>query len=111
MNRPDYKTEGVNRTKIVRVYPFVFTGEVPSKGNRGPRWDRPVPCPVNEKLSVMGQVENFAHEFFGHAYLYAKTRSTTLSEHDYDTEPGTDSNTLLKNRIKRAQNEAASYNR
>jgi RHS repeat-associated protein len=66
---------------------------------------------INEKLSVMGQVENFAHEFFGHAYLYAKTRSTTLSEHDYDTEPGTDSNTLLKNRIKRAQNEAASYNR
>lgn len=66
---------------------------------------------INEKLSVIGQVENFAHEFFGHAYLYAKTRSTTLSEHDYDTEPGTDSNTLLKNRIKRAQNEAASYNR
>ena len=22
-----YKTEGVNRTKIVRVYPFVFTGK------------------------------------------------------------------------------------
>ena len=25
MNRPDYKTEGVNRTKIMRFYPFVFT--------------------------------------------------------------------------------------
>ena len=66
---------------------------------------------INEKLSLMGQVENFAHEFFGHAYMYAKTRSITLSEHDYDTKPGTDSNILLRNRIKRAQNEAASYNR
>ncbi len=36
MNRPAHKTEGVNRTKIVRVYPFVFTGEVPCKEVRTP---------------------------------------------------------------------------
>ena len=36
MNRPDYKTEGVNRTKTVRVYPFVFTVEVPCKEVRTP---------------------------------------------------------------------------
>ena len=27
MNRPAHKTEGVNRTKTMRFYPFVFTGE------------------------------------------------------------------------------------
>ena len=27
MNRPSHKTEGVNRTKTMRFYPFVFTGE------------------------------------------------------------------------------------
>jgi len=31
-----HKTEGVNRTKIVRSYPFVFTGEVPCKEVRTP---------------------------------------------------------------------------
>ena len=36
MLRPVYKIEGVNRTKIERVYPFDFTGEVPSKVNRAP---------------------------------------------------------------------------
>ena len=36
MNRPDYKTEGVNRTKTMRVYPFVFTVEVPCKEVRTP---------------------------------------------------------------------------
>ncbi len=87
----------------ITLRPTSTTGKRSTNGN--------IQVYINEKLSVMGQVENFAHEFFGHAYLYAKTRSTTLSEHDYDTEPGTDSNTLLKNRIKRAQNEAASYNR
>ena len=36
MNRPTHKTEGVNRTKTVRVYPFVFTVEVPCKEVRTP---------------------------------------------------------------------------
>ena len=36
MNRPSHKTEGVNRTKTVRVYPFVFTVEVPCKEVRTP---------------------------------------------------------------------------
>ena len=31
-----HKTEGVNRTKKVRFYPFVFTGEVPCKEVRTP---------------------------------------------------------------------------
>ena len=36
MNRPSHKTEGINRTKTVRFYPFVFTGEVPCKEVRTP---------------------------------------------------------------------------
>ena len=83
--------------------PTSTTGKYSTNGN--------VQVYINEKLSVLGQVENFAHEFFGHAYIYAKTRSATQSEHDYKTNPGTDSNVELRNRIKRAQNEASSYNR
>ena len=66
---------------------------------------------INDKLSTKGRAENFAHEFFGHAYIYAKTRDAALSEHDTETNSRTDSNILLKNRIINAQNEAASYNR
>ena len=36
MKQHDNRNKGVTRTKIVRVYPFVFTGEVPSKVNRAP---------------------------------------------------------------------------
>ena len=36
MNHPAHKTEGVNRMKTVRVYPFVFTVEVPCKEVRTP---------------------------------------------------------------------------
>ena len=31
-----HKTEGANRTKTMRFYPFVFTGEVPCKEVRTP---------------------------------------------------------------------------
>ena len=87
----------------ITLRPTSTTGKHSTNGN--------IQVYINEKLSVKGQVENFAHEFFGHAYIYATTRDATLSEHDYDTKPGTDSNIELKNRIKRSQNEAASYNR
>ena len=33
---PLYKTEGVNRTKTMRFYPFVFTSNAPRKGKRIP---------------------------------------------------------------------------
>ena len=36
MTTSTHKTEGVNRTKTVRFYPFVFTGEVPCKEVRTP---------------------------------------------------------------------------
>ena len=36
MTRSTHKTEGVNRTKTMRVYPFVFTVEVPCKEVRTP---------------------------------------------------------------------------
>ena len=36
MNRIAHKTEGVNRTKNVWFYPFVFTGNDPRKGRRIP---------------------------------------------------------------------------
>ena len=36
MTSSAHKTEGVNRTKTVRFYPFVFTGEVPCKEVRTP---------------------------------------------------------------------------
>ena len=86
----------------ITLRPTSTTGRHSTNGN--------IQVYINEKLSVKGQVENFAHEFFGHAYIYATTRSATLSEHDYDTKPGTDSNIELKIRIKRSQNEAAGYN-
>ena len=60
---------------------------------------------------MMGRVENFAHEFFGHAYLYATTRNATIAGHGTETDSNTDSNSELKKRIIRAQNEATSYNR
>ena len=36
MNQSAHKTEGVNRTKNMRFYPFVFTGNAPRKGKRIP---------------------------------------------------------------------------
>ena len=66
---------------------------------------------VNGSLSTKGRAENFAHEFFGHAYLYATTRHATIAGHGTETDSNTDSNSELKKRIIRAQNEATSYNR
>ena len=66
---------------------------------------------INAQLSTKGRAENFAHEFFGHAYLFATTRDYDRAAHD-NTHPGmVDGNIELKNRIIRAQNEAASYNK
>ena len=67
---------------------------------------------INGKLSTKGRAENFAHEFFGHAYIYAKTKDAIRAGHLTQKRNGVeyDTNLELKNRITRAQNEAASYN-
>jgi len=68
---------------------------------------------ISSQLSKKGRAETFAHEFFGHAYIFATTNSHDRSlHHDVkNTYPIEDGNIELKNRIIRAQNETISYNR
>ena len=65
---------------------------------------------INAQLSPKGRIENFAHEFFGHAYIYATTCDAEKASHDY-SHPGEDGNIDLRNRITRAQNESSNYYR
>jgi hypothetical protein len=51
MEQQVYKTEGVNRTKNMRFYSFVFTGDDSRKGWRGMPSARST-TPLNQKNAV-----------------------------------------------------------
>ena len=87
----------------VTALPVAAAGHQSTNGN--------IQVTINSKLSIKGKAETFAHEFFGHAYLFATTGDYNRAAHG-NSQPGMeDSNIELKNRIIRAKNEAASYNK
>ena len=63
---------------------------------------------INAQLSAKGRIENFIHEFYGHAYIYSITGDANRACHDF-SRPKEDGNIELRNRILHSQNEASNY--
>ena len=65
---------------------------------------------VNSQLSAQGRAETFAHEFYGHAFIYATTSDVEASSHHYET-GSIDRNELLQKRIINAKRETIMNNK
>ena len=70
MTTSAHKTEGVNRTKTVRFYPFVFTGEVPCKEVR---------TPMNSITLSEERDEETGYGYFGARYMDHELMTMWLS--------------------------------
>jgi len=64
---------------------------------------------INKNLSSSGRTESFAHEFYGHAYIYANTGNASAASHGYGQQNTSETNLLLKNRIINAMSEVRKY--
>ena len=65
---------------------------------------------VNSQLSAQGRAETFAHEFYGHAFIYATTSDVEASSHHYET-GSIDRNELLQKRIINAKRKTIMNNK
>ena len=98
------------------------TGEVgwsgvtqyPEASSSYPSTNENIKVHINSQLSSQGRAEAFAHEFFGHAFIYATTGDVQASGHDFQTHPNGgqyDANTNLTSRIINAKMEVLRNNR
>ena len=79
--------------------------EIPIMGAKHRSTNDNIKVIVNKKLSDQGRSESFAHEFFGHAYIFATTADYSKSIHSTGN---TETNYLLRDRIINSQNEVKS---
>ena len=70
MKQPAHKTEGVNRTKTMRFYPFVSTGNDPRKGWR---------IPLDEIKYNEQRDEETSYGYFGARYMDHELMTMWLS--------------------------------
>ena len=79
--------------------------EIPIMGAKHRSTNDNIKVIINKKLSDQGRSESFAHEFFGHAYIFATTADYSKSIHSTGN---TETNYLLRDRIINSQNEVKS---
>ena len=101
---------------------FLSTGEVgntgvtqfPESSGAWPSTNENVKVHVNSRLSPQGRAETFAHEFFGHAYIYATEQDVHAASHwpvKGEDNQNYDANKELRNRIINAKREVINNNR
>ncbi len=100
---------------------YLSTGEVgntgliqyPESSGAYPSTNEHVKVQVNSLLSPQGRAEVFAHEFFGHAYIYATTGDVHAASHwqaKDDNNQNYDANSRLRTRIINAKREVINNN-
>ena len=70
MDKTTHKTEGANRTRIVRFHPHVFTGNAPRKGKR---------IPLNKIKNNEQRDEETGYDHFGARYIDHELMTMWLS--------------------------------
>ena len=69
---------------------------------------------INSQMSTQGRAEAFAHEFYGHAFIYATSGDVRAAGHDFRSMPNGgqyDANNYLVNRIISAKREVINNNK
>lgn len=87
--------------------------QYPEAASSYPSTNENVKVHINSQLSAQGRAETFAHEFFGHAFIYATTGDVRASGHDFQDHPDGgqyDANTNLTRRIINAKMEVLKNN-
>ena len=101
----DYRGIGTTTGEVGFLGKTLFPGYNASENST----DETIRVIVNSKLSKQGKAETFAHEGYGHAYMYVKTSGNyTASAHAF-SKGNIDTNGLLFIQINRAINETAFY--
>ena len=79
--------------------------EIPIMGAKHCSTNDNIKVIINKKMSDQGRAECLAHEFYGHAYIFATTADYSKSIHSTGN---TETNYLLRDRIINSQNEVKS---